>query len=760
MRADDETPRRQRDLLERQRAQETLRLLDSAVTQSREAILITDAQLDRPGPTIVFVNNAFTRMTGYSAEEAVGNTPRMLQGPLTEPAVVARLRAELAAGGVFDGETINYRKDGSTYVQNWQVSPILDAAGTTTHYIATMRDVTERVRSEQRMVRLSRVRALTAGINSLVVRVSGRSELLEGVCRIAVEKGGFAVAWVGMVEQGVIQSPMAAWHGGTEAYRGQLEAKVASDPAQFNPLLEAIGHGRPWVINDLEAIKGMPLGLEALAIGMRARVALPLRIEGRVVAVFGLGSARVGIFDEEEQSLLMEMADDISFALDHIGKTEQLAFLNYYDPLTGLANRRLFLDRLAQHMRGAAIGGRKLALVVFDIERFKNINESLGRDVGDRLLRHVARWMEQTMGDSNPLGRIEADHFALILADAEHEDGVARFLQAARTSFLEAPFRAGDAEVRVTAKVGVAMFPNDGTDAETLFRHAEAALKKAKTSNERIMFYTQAMTDRVAGQLALENKMRLALERNEFVLHYQPKLNVESGRLCGFEALIRWNDPGTGLVPPASFIPLLEETGLIHEVGRWALESAVDDLLRWRAAGFRVPRVAVNVSPLQLRDRRFVADVQRLLERGADVASGLEFEITEGMIMEDVAHSIHCLSALRAIGVTIAIDDFGTGFSSLGYLAKLPVDALKIDRLFIEDMMASPEGLALVSTIITLAHSLKLRVVAEGVETHDQSRLLGLLSCDELQGYLISKPLPAADFESRFLGSAESHTRV
>jgi len=259
------------------------------------------------------------------------------------------------------------------------------------------------------------------------------------------------------------------------------------------------------------------------------------------------------------------------------------------------------------------------------------------------------------------------------------------------------------------------------------------------------------MTDRMAGKPTLENQLRHALDKGEFVLHYQPKVNLESGKIIGAEALIRWNDPRTGLVPPGRFIPILEETGLIHEVGRWALRQAIDDSLRWRAADFAPIRIAVNVSPLQLRNRGFVAEVAQALAANPLAAGGLELEITESVIMEDVKHGVVTLQAMRAMGLTIALDDFGTGFSSLSHLARLPVDSLKIDRSFVIDMTLSPAGLALVSTIISLAHALRLKVIAEGVETEEQSRLLRLLNCDAMQGFLISKPVPSEVFEARFL---------
>jgi EAL domain-containing protein (putative c-di-GMP-specific phosphodiesterase class I) len=315
-------------------------------------------------------------------------------------------------------------------------------------------------------------------------------------------------------------------------------------------------------------------------------------------------------------------------------------------------------------------------------------------------------------------------------------------------------FRLEGLDCRIGAKVGVAVLPDDGAEVDDLLENAEAALKRAKARGDRYLFYTEKMTEMVAGRLALENQLRQALDRQEFVLHYQPKVSLATGRITGAEALIRWNDPRSGLVPPAKFIPILEETGLIFDVGRWALHQAIEDYLRWHDAGLGPVRIAVNVSPLQLRHRGFISEIETSIGIDARAAAGLELEITESLIMEDVKLSISTLQAIRGMGVSIAVDDFGTGFSSLSYLHQLPVDALKIDRSFVDGMTIAPEALALVSTIINLARWLRLKVVAEGVETEEQQRLLRLLSCDEMQGYIFSKALPAETFEKRYLSRA------
>lgn len=349
------------------------------------------------------------------------------------------------------------------------------------------------------------------------------------------------------------------------------------------------------------------------------------------------------------------------------------------------------------------------------------------------------------------VARIGADHFAVVMPKIRVDSDATWFLDAAIADFFDHPFHLDGAEFRIAAKGGIAMFPEDGADADTLFKNAEAALKKAKVSGSRYLFYARKMTEAVAAKLTMENQLRQAIDRNEFVLHYQPKVNLATGQITGAEALIRWNDPRSGLVPPGRFIPVLEETGLIYNVGRWALHKALEDYMRWRKAGLPAVRIAVNVSPLQLRDNAFVGEIRRVTGLSDDAAAGLELEITESLIMEDVSHSIASLHAIREMGVRIAIDDFGTGYSSLSYLAQLPVDTLKIDRSFVVAISDGPQALALVSTIINLAHSIQLKVVAEGVETDQQSRLLRLLGCDEMQGFLVSKPVPAMAFETQFL---------
>ncbi len=613
-------------------------------------------------------------------------------------------------------------------------------------------DITERVQQQEKIARLSRVLTIRSGINSAIVRIHDRQALFEEACRITVEEGGFTMVLISMVDRSSMKIVPVASAGVDEELMTAIKGHLSSSESASKTMIgKAIREKKIVVSNDSLSDPKALLGKQHGKSGVRSLAVLPLIVSDQAVGVFALYASESEFFHEEELKLLTDLTSDISFALDHIEKEEKLNYLAYYDVLTGLANRSLFLERVAQYMRSAVSGGHQLAVFILDLERFKNINDSLGRPAGDALLKQVSAFLSRDGGDPSLLAHLGADHFAVVVPELTQEGNIASLLERKMRAFLDHTFRLNETELRIAIKVGGALFPDDGTDADTLLQNAEAALKKAKASGDRYLFYTQRMTATVAGNLTLENQLRQALDKGEFVLHYQPKVNLVSGEMTGAEALIRWNDPRTGLVPPGRFIPILEETGLIYDVGRWALRQAIADYLRWRSAGLAAVRVAVNVSPLQLRHHGFIAEIKEAIGVDAWAAAGLELEITESLIMEDVHHNSSSLHAIRNMGISIAIDDFGTGFSSLSYLSKLPVDTLKIDRSFVIEMTAEQEGLALVSTIINLAHSLKLKVVAEGVETEEQSRLLRLLNCDEIQGYLFSKPLPGEIFETRFL---------
>jgi diguanylate cyclase (GGDEF)-like protein len=621
------------------------------------------------------------------------------------------------------------------------------------------RDRTERKIAEERLKRLNRLYAMVTGINALMVRARDRTDLFNRSCQTAVEHGEFEMAWIAIVDPNDDRIVPVAWAGLDKPVMTTIERHFASSEGTLQGrtlAARAIRDKTAAVSNDVQNDESLIFGKMHAASGVRSLAVLPLIVSDNAIGVFALYTSKPEFFDAAGMLLLTELAGNVAFAIDHLERQERLDRLSYYDTLTGLANRRSFLERVTQYMISAADGGHKMALFLIDLERFKKLNDSLGRPAGDALLKQVAEWLAQNAENANLVARLDADHFAVVLPKVMYEANVARVLEKTIAAFMKHEFSLNGAVYRMAAKIGVAVFPDDGSDADTLFNNAEAALKKAKASRDRYLFYAQKMTETVAISVGIENRLRRALERGEFVLHYQPKVNIVSGKLTGAEALIRWNDPVSGLTAPGRFIPILEETGLIHDVGRWALRKAIEDYQRWRSDGLPAVRVAVNVSPLQLRNQNFVAEIQQAVSVAPDAAAGLQLEITESVIMQDVNHSIGSLLAIRALGVTIAIDDFGTGFSSLNYLAKLPVDTLKIDRSFVVEMVSATGGLTLVSVIINLAHALKLNTVAEGVETEEQLRQLRLLGCDEMQGYLYGKPVPVEIFEQKYMSLCSS----
>ena len=708
-------------------------------------------------------NQAFAIDAGFrSAEEIVGRSD--LEMVSFEQAASYRAddqRVMNSRMAILGFEAAQSTSEGKTGWIRTDKVPMTNANGIVTGVLGTYEDVTERRAAEERIKYLNRVFVVQSGINSLMVRVQDRDELFKGACNVAVDSGGFKMAMLGILDQDTMRIIPVAAAGKDEALLTSIRNVLASDELAANTMFTRVIREKKTIVSNDSANDTQLVFQKSYAeSGIRSMAILPLLVEGEAIGALALYARELDFFHDEEMALLTQLTDDIVFAMDHIGKQEKLNYLAYYDSLTGLANRSLFLENLAKYMRSAAIGGHMLAIGLIDLERFKSINDSLGRPVGDLLLKQVAQWMTQRSGDANQLARIGADHFAIVLPEVRSQIELAQWIESFLDSFQGYSFHLNEAAFRIGFKIGIALFPDDGTDVDTLFKNAEAALKVAKAGGNRYLFYTQRMSDAVSDQLALENELRHAIDNKEFVLHYQPKVDLATGRVTSAEALIRWNHPRAGMVPPGKFIATLEHTGLIYEVGRWALRQAIADYLRWRGAGLPALRIAVNVSALQLRNQDFIAEVAQVIGIEPGTAAGLELEITESLIMEDVAHSIRSLQAIRDMGVTVAIDDFGTGFSSLSHLAKLPVDTLKIDRGFVFDMTASPQGLALVSTIVTLAHSMMLKVVAEGVETEEQKRLLRLLGCDEIQGFLFSEAVPADVFEARFLKQGSKATEV
>ena len=716
-------------------------------------VALVAVMLDREG-RVTYCNEHLLTLTGWTLPEVLGRnwfdvfTPAATDQPKI---VFESLIADRPGARHRENEIVT--RSGARRLIRWNNSVLRSGVGEVTGTASIGEDITEQRQDEIRIKHLNRVYAMLSRINALVIRAINHEELFREACRIAVEAGEFLMSMIVVVDQPTGNLvPIASMGKNRDLMDLITKLLLSGDQVQNTMVARAIKTRQAILSNDSCHDSVVLLGERYTDAGVRSLAVLPLIVSGEAIGALALYSSEAQFFHAEEMSLLTELTHDIAFAIDHVDKGAKLTYLAHYDPLTGLANQTLFLDRLREKLLLAADAGQMKAVFALDIDRFESITDAFGRNAGDELLRQVAERVVKVGGDdASRFARLGMDRFAIVSPPLGGIDAVRRYLEQRLDAAFHDPFRVGENDLRVFVKVGLAMFPDDGNDADGLLRNAEAALKKAKLSGKRYLFFNQKMTAHIAERLALENRLRHALDHDEFVLHYQPKVNLVTGEVIGAEALIRWNDPTSGLVHPMQFIPILEETGLIDEVGRWALGKAVEDYLRWLDAGLPAVRIAVNVSPFQLRNRHFNAELEQLLGIDARSAAGLEIEITEGVIMEDIDYSISMLGAIRALGVTVAVDDFGTGFSSLGYVSRLPIDSLKIDQSFIATMTNDSAGLSLVSTIIALGHSLKLKVVAEGVETEEQSQLLRLLRCDEMQGHLFSRALPADTFESRFL---------
>lgn len=681
-------------------------------------------------------NGAAQRLYGYAPEQAIGMEMVVLC-PKGDAGSAIEAVIEAASNGRSESEAWRVRADGSLFWANTVTAPLHREGGGLVGYVQIVRDLSEKRAQEHKIARLNRIYAVLSGINSVIVRCKDRTRLLEEVCQIAVNQGSFAMAWVGLADDAERLHPVAV----QGCDRSMLEQACAT-LSEINIAIQVLQSRTPLVRNTLVPVPActLPAAINE-QMGLRSCAALPLIVDGRAVGVLELYSREANFFNQEEMRLLLDLIGDIWFALEYISKEERLDYLAFHDVLTGLPNRLLCSERLTQSMLNLRHESATLALVLLDVVRFHFINDTLGRQAGDVLIRQIAAILGELVEEPHFVCRLAADCFAIVLHPIHSEAEAARLLSEHILPRLAQPFIIDNDEFRLAFKAGIAIAITDGGDAETLLLNAEAALKKSKASTEPYLFYLPQMQAHIAERLKLENRLREALVNGQFVLYYQPKIELARGNIIGVEALIRWNHPEYGLVFPSDFIPLLEETGLIIEVGNWVLQQALADSRWLREQGLAPARVAVNVSAVQLRRDSFVDTIARLVEE-CDAAQVLDLEITESVVMQDMAANIDKLQRLRELGVKVMVDDFGTGYSSLSYISRLPVDALKIDRSFVQMMADSPNDLSIVTTVISLAHALGFQVIAEGVETADQAKLLHLLRCDQAQGFLYSKAVP------------------
>ena len=513
----------------------------------------------------------------------------------------------------------------------------------------------------------------------------------------------------------------------------------ASDPAQGMDDKAAVP-GR----DKLATAREDAVGLREKAVDVREGAITTREREIRTAATTqGTSDDRISMLRQANAQLVIATIDAHKLAEQVQTAKIELDHLAHHDVLTGLPNRTLLYDRLAQAITQARRSGKQLAVMFMDLDRFKHINDSLGHTVGDQLLQSMSRRLLGCVRQSDTISRLGGDEFVALLPDIDHPEDAALSAQKMLIA-IALPHLINQHDLHIGASIGISIYPEDGLDAETLIKHADTAMFHAKDNGRNTYaFFEQEMTARAIARQSIEASLRLALERQEFVLHYQPKINLLSGTIVGIETLVRWQHPQRGLLEPAQFVPIAEDSGLILPLGRWVLREACLQTRAWQDAGLPPITVAVNTSAPEFRAGDFLEYLRATLEESRLEPRYLELELTESILMRDAASADSVLHALADLGVKLAVDDFGTGYSSLSYLQQFPINTLKIDQSFVSRITRNPDDAAIVSAVINMAKALRLRVIAEGVETAEQAAFLLAQHCDEGQGYFFGRPVGA-----------------
>jgi diguanylate cyclase (GGDEF)-like protein/PAS domain S-box-containing protein len=695
-----------RDVTARRRTARELQLRSAALEAAANGIVITD----RHG-TILWANHAFTKMTGYSKEEVLGKNPRLLKSGEQPESYYAELWSTISSGKVWQGEIVNRRKDGTTYTEEMTITPVTQDLGsaTDTYFIAIKQDVTERKKAEEELQRLASI----------------------------VEFSEDAIISKNM--DGVITS----WNRGAEKIYGYTRGEVVGRDlsfllpperqAEIQAIMERVLSGHP-----IECLETQRLTKTGSVLDVSLSVSPVKDASGHIAGASAI-------------------ARDIT---QRKAAEKQVQFLAYYDALTGLPNRTLLQDRLTKALASARRQQCKVALLFLDLDRFKTINDSLGHSVGDLVLKKVAERLKKWAREQDTVARVGGDEFLIVLA-AVKEAADAAVAAERLMSTMTAEFVAQGHSLGISCSVGISIFPEHGADGETLIKNADAAMYSAKESGcNNFQFFAKDMNAQAVERLTLENGLRLALEKKELFLVYQPQVDIATGRITGLEALLRWQHPELGLVPPDKFIRIAENSGLIMPIGEWVLRTACSQAREWQDEGLPAVSVAVNVSAVQFRQEGFCELVRKVLRETGLASQHLELELTESLLLANPDLMLSVVQELRAIGLTLAIDDFGTGYSSFSYLRQLRVSKLKIDRSFVRDVPINFDDAAIASAIISMAKSLHLKVIAEGVENEAQMSFLRAHQCDEIQGYYFSKPLAVDKVADKLRGDYPEHVRA
>ena len=693
-----------RDITLRKRSEEQLKLQSAAIEAAANSIVITDSE-----GRIVSVNRAFTTMTGYNKDEVLGKNPRLLKSEVQSDRYYDNLWSTISSGKVWTGEIVNKRKDGTTYPEEMTITPVVLPFGDTTHtfFIAIKHDITERKQWEEAL--LFKTALLEAQAETTI----------DGI--LAVDESGqiiMANAQFGL-QFGIPDELLSTRDD--QALLMHVMAMVEHPDAFVEKVKYLYSHPDEKSRDDFRCTNGKVFD----------RYSAPL------VDTKNRYRGRIWYFRDVTDRKLAE---------------DRVQYLAYYDALTGLPNRALLQDRLRKALADARRHKYKVALLFLDLDRFKDINDSLGHSVGDLLLKEVAERLKKWGREQDTIARLGGDEFLIMLT---HLDDFADAAVAAErlSKSLAAEFIVQGHSLTIGCSVGISIFPEHGADSETLIKNADAAMYNAKgNGRNNLRFYTEKMNAEVMERLALEKSLKVAIGKKELFLEYQPQVDISSGAIIGLEALLRWRHPELGLVPPDQFIRLAENSGLIVTIGEWVLRTACGQARKWQDEGLPKVTVAVNVSAIQFRQESFCETIRKVLrETGLD-PQYLELELTESLLLTNAEVMSSVIHELKAIGVTLAIDDFGTGYSSFAYLRQFRISKLKIDRLFIRDVAVNPDDAAITAAIISLAKNLNLKVIAEGVENEAQMSFLREYHCDEIQGYYFSKPLSVDMVREKFRG--------
>ncbi|CAH1903744.1 PAS domain S-box-containing protein/diguanylate cyclase (GGDEF) domain-containing protein [Candidatus Nitrotoga sp. HW29] len=712
-----------------------------------ENIELISLMLDCEG-RITYCNEYLLRLTDWQLGEVIGRN----WFELFIPPEIKDLRSSFFVALLASRpETRHHENEiltrsGERRLIRWNNSVLRSGTGEVIGTASIGEDITERKKAQASIIYLNRVYAMLSGINALIVRVHELDEVFRETCRIAVEVGGFRMALIAIVDQSPLNIVPIASSGKDEALLTAITSILSSSETAPNTMLaRAVKEKKPVVANDSKNDPRVLFNHHYTESEVRSMAVLPLIVSDEVAGVFALYASESEFFHEEEMKLLTELTGDIAFAIDHIKKEQQLNYLAYYDVVTGLPNRTLIHDRLDQMVMVARRNKWLLAVISVGLDNYNVVNDTLGHSIGDGMLQEVARRLIACFDDAGTVGCLGVDEFCIILPEiARSEDATAVARRVIDNCAV--PYLIDGNDLFVCASAGITLFPDDADDSASLIHNAHTAMCRAKNQRRNTyQFFTMEMNRNAQDKIRLETDLRYALINGEFLLYYQPKVSCTTGKITGFEALLRWQHSTRGLIAPDDFIPLLEETGLIVPVGKWVLTTACAQLQCWHDEGLGTPSMAVNVSERQIYVDDLCETVRQALAASGLAPIHLELELTESQLMNDVDSVIGVLERIKEIGVKITVDDFGTGYSSLAYLKRFSVDSLKVDKTFVQDIIADPNDVSITRAIITLAHNLKLKVVAEGVETAGQLGFLIANHCDEIQGYYFSRPLPVED---------------